>query len=108
LDGGYDVVLMSNILHGDGPRQHLRLRRAAAALDPGGLLIVQDFILDEDRNGPLEAAAFNLHLDANTVSSLNKMILSAGFVDVAMVGRGPLDGGLITARAPSNAKAAPG
>lgn len=100
LSGGYDAVLMSNILHGDGARQHQRLLRAAGALEPGGLLIVQDFILDEDKNGPLEAAAFNLHLDANTLSSMTALIRSAGFEEVAMVGRGPLDGGLLTARSP--------
>ncbi len=97
---GHDAALMSNILHGEGARQLLRLERAFAALDPGGLLIVQDFLLDEDRNGPLEAAAFNLHLDANTMSSMTAMIRAAGFIDVRMIGRGPLDGGLLTARRP--------
>lgn len=98
--GHYDAILLSNVLHGDGPRQLQRLSRARAAIDPGGLLIVQDFILDEDRNGPLEAAAFNLHLDANTVGEMTTLIRAAGFIDVALVGRGPLDGGLLTARAP--------
>jgi predicted O-methyltransferase YrrM len=101
ISAGYDAVLMSNILHGDGARQRLRLQRAANAVEPGGLLIVQDFILDEDRNGPIEAAAFNLHLNANTVSTIASMIQSAGFTNVALVGRGPLDAGLLTARSPS-------
>lgn len=105
IEGEYDVVLMSNILHGHGSRQRHRLERAREALDPGGLLIVQDFVLDEDLNGPLEAAAFNLHLDANTVSTLADMINSAGFTDVAMVGRGPFDSGLVTAKKPSGGKA---
>ena len=92
----FDVALLSNVLHGHQPRQRSRLERARQALIAGGLLVVQDFLLDNDRNGPLEAAAFNLHLDANTIDEMVRLIEAAGFRDVRLVGRGPYDSGVVT------------
>jgi ubiquinone/menaquinone biosynthesis C-methylase UbiE len=59
---GQDVVLMSYLLSalGDGEIDAV-LARAHASLQPGGLLVVHDFVLDDDRPGPPLAALWFLH-----------------------------------------------
>ncbi len=59
--GGHDVVLMSYLLSAVGEADiPILLARAWDALAPGGRLIVHDFMLEDDRSGPLAAAAFFL------------------------------------------------
>ena len=63
LPGGFDVVWLSHVLHGEGPKQCANmLSNAVAALEPGGVLFVQEFILDEDRTSPLFPALFSLNM----------------------------------------------
>lgn len=63
IEGTYDVAWLSHILHGEGPAGCARiLERAAAALEPGGLLLVHEFILDDDEAGPLFPALFSLNM----------------------------------------------
>ena len=50
--GGQDVVLMSYLLSAlDDEQIDVVLARAAACLDAGGLLVVHDFVLDDDGAG---------------------------------------------------------
>ena len=58
---GHDVVLMSYIWSAVGEADIAILaKRAAAALPPGGLLLVHDFMVDEAREGPRFAAWYLL------------------------------------------------
>ena len=60
---GFDVAWLSHILHGEGPEGcAVILQRAAAALEPGGMLLVQEFILDDNMDGPLFPALFSLNM----------------------------------------------
>lgn len=60
---GYDLVLLSAIVHMNGAGQNRRLiARAAAALAPGGQLVVQDFIMDRGRTRPAAGAFFALNM----------------------------------------------
>ena len=53
LEQGFDVVYVANILHMLGPEGCVDLlRKAAAALEPGGRLLLKDFFLDDDRCRP--------------------------------------------------------
>jgi hypothetical protein len=98
---GYDCLLMSNILHGQGFDAEARLKQGKTALAAGGLLIVHDFLLDNDRCGPLPAALFNLWLGAFTVGEMIGIIRRAGFKDVSLIAVNSHRGsGLITARRP--------
>jgi SAM-dependent methyltransferase len=98
---GYDCLLMSNILHGPGSRAETRLKQGKRALKPGGLLIVHDFLLDNDRSGPLPASLFNLWLGTYTVDEMVAVIRKAGFNDVSLVaGNARRGSGLVTARRP--------
>lgn len=60
---GYDVVWISQVLHSQDEAGCRRLiDKAAAALAPGGRLIVHEFLLDDSRSQPLTAALFAVHM----------------------------------------------
>ncbi|MCC8194079.1 MAG: SAM-dependent methyltransferase [Deltaproteobacteria bacterium] len=91
LPEGYDVVWISQILHGDSPRDSAKLvRDAGKLLTPGGLLIIQDFIVDNDRRGPVHPALFGLNMLVGTAggqtytwAEIETMIRDAGAVSVS-------------------------
>ena len=63
VPNGFDVAWLSHILHGEGPEGCAAiLQRAVAALQPGGMLLVQEFILDDTMDGPLFPALFSLNM----------------------------------------------
>lgn len=64
---GYDLLLLSAICHMLGPEENEDLlRRAHAALGPGGRVVVQDFLLEEDGTSPAHAALFALNMLVGT------------------------------------------
>jgi SAM-dependent methyltransferase len=88
---GQDVVLMSYLLSavGGGDIAPL-LARARRALAPGGRLIVHDFMLDDDRGGPMPAAVFflfylSLRTDpvSFTAADIKRRCAEAGFAEIA-------------------------
>lgn len=84
---GYDVVLITNFLHHfDPPTNEGLLRKAHAALGEGGRAVTLEFVPNDDRISPPEAAAFSLVMlsgtragDAYTFAELDKMFTNAGF-----------------------------
>ena len=69
LGGPYDAVWLSHILHGEGPEECRGIvRKAAAALVPGGVFLVHEFILDDAKDGPLYPALFSLNMLLGTPS----------------------------------------
>jgi predicted O-methyltransferase YrrM len=63
IGSGYDVIFLSAIVHSNSPEQNILLvRKCAEALNAGGQLIVQDFIIDEDRVHPPAAALFAINM----------------------------------------------
>jgi len=60
---GYNLILLSNICHMLSPEQNKDLlRRCFDALAPGGRVVLQDFILNENRTSPATAAVFALNM----------------------------------------------
>jgi hypothetical protein len=90
LPGGFDVAWLSHILHGEGPEECRRLLgKATASLVSGGLLMVHEFIMDDDLTGPLFPALFSLNMlvatekgQSYTQGSLTAMMIAAGCRDV--------------------------
>ncbi|TET13597.1 MAG: methyltransferase [Dehalococcoidia bacterium] len=98
---GYDCLLMSNILHGHGSQAETRLEQGMRALVPGGMLIAHDFLLNNDKSGPLPAALFNLMIGAYTVNELIAVIRSVGFADASLIAyNGQRGAGIVTAMRP--------
>lgn len=61
LGGPYDLVLLSNIVHGESPEQNAALvARVARSLRPGGVVAIKDMFLDELGREPANAVFFGL------------------------------------------------
>ena len=95
----------SHILHSDGPDACLRLiRKAVGALEPGGLIIVHEFILDDTLDGPVFPALFSLNMLLGTESGrayseaeIRSMLAAAGVRDIRRVPvKTPNDSGVIS------------
>ena len=86
-----DAVLMSYLLSAVGPNEGAHLvDRAVEALPPGGVLVIHDFMLDEDRGGPTLAALWFLQYLAYrsdcvsfTTPQIEKLLSERRFVDIA-------------------------
>jgi len=74
-----DVVLLSNILHGPESKAEMKLSKAHASMAPGGLLVIQDFVLNDEKSGPLVPALFNIMVGAYSRGELFSLIRQAGF-----------------------------
>ena len=60
---GFDLVLISNIIHSFMPVDNASLfERAARCLSPTGRLVVKDFLMNEDRSGPVFPALFAINM----------------------------------------------
>ena len=67
LRGPYDVVLMSDILHYQGPEANAALvKKVHGVLAPSGRLVIKDRFLDEGGTSPAWTAVFAVHLLVNT------------------------------------------
>jgi hypothetical protein len=77
---GNDVVLFSNVLHGPASMAPLKLKKAFASMVSGGLLVVQEFTLNDDKTGPLVPALFNVMVGAYSQAELSQVIIDAGFI----------------------------
>ena len=90
VPSGFDAAWLSHVLHADGPAAcAVLLGKAVAALNPGGILMVQEFILDDDKDGPQFPALFSLNMLLGTEagqsysgSELTAMMREAGLTDV--------------------------
>jgi predicted nicotinamide N-methyase len=84
---GYDLVLLTNFLHHfDPPTCETLLRKVHAALADGGRAVTLEFVPNDDRISPPEAAGFSLMMlgstpsgDAYTFAELERMATNAGF-----------------------------
>lgn len=67
LPDGFDMHLFSNVLHDwDMPVVKQLLAKSFAALPPGGLLVIHDMHLHEDKTGPLPVAEYSVILMHST------------------------------------------
>ena len=84
---GYDIVLLTNFLHHfDPPTCETLLRKVHSSLNEGGRAVTLEFVPNEDRISPPDAAAFSVMMlgstpagDAYTFAELEKMFANAGF-----------------------------
>jgi len=95
---GFDLVFLSAIIHSNSPEQNRSLiEKGAKALNQGGQIVIQDFIVNEDRAGPFFSALFALNMlvgtesgDTYTEPETRNWLTQAGFSDIKrMDGVGP-------------------
>jgi 2-polyprenyl-3-methyl-5-hydroxy-6-metoxy-1,4-benzoquinol methylase len=99
--GPYDVVTLGQILHSEGEeRSRKLLAKVHASLDHGGVVAIAEFVINEDRNGPVAPLIFSVNMlvnsddgDAFTFGEMRGWLEQAGFADVRAVdapGHSPL------------------
>lgn len=90
---GYDIALMSSMLNQESPEVlKAILTKARTALNDGGLMLVQEQLLDDDKNGPRLPAVIGLNQLIHTPGGQNycgreimEFMEEVGFKDVHYV-----------------------
>ena len=109
FSGNFDAVWMSHILHGESMEGCQRIiQMASDCLNPGGVAVIHEFILDDTMDRPLFATLFSLNMlvateagRAYSQGQIIDMFQKAGMVDVQRLEfKGPMDSGLIRAVKP--------
>jgi 3-hydroxy-5-methyl-1-naphthoate 3-O-methyltransferase len=90
---GYDVATLGHILHSEGEaRSRKLLAKVFAALAPGGTIAIAEFLVNEDRRGPVGGLFFAVNMLVNTENGdtysfeeISSWLAEAGFVDARLV-----------------------
>jgi ubiquinone/menaquinone biosynthesis C-methylase UbiE len=103
---GYDAILITNLLHHFEPADNEKmLKKVHAALNPGGQVIILEFVPNDDRVSPPGAAMFSLTMlgntpqgDAYTLSEYTAMCRNAGFETPRQIALTPMPQSLVVVR----------
>jgi len=87
---GYDMAFLSAIVHINSHEQNRKLvKKCFDALNPGGMIVIQDHIMDEDRTSPYTGALFALNMlvatecgDTYTEKEIRGWLKDSGFVKI--------------------------
>ncbi|HXC96893.1 MAG TPA: methyltransferase [Edaphobacter sp.] len=90
---GHDVVTLGHILHSEGEaRSKKLLRKIFDALAPGGTVAIAEFLVNEDRTGPVVSLFFAANMLVNTddgdtysFGEIREWLVEAGFVDARLL-----------------------
>ncbi|MBU0729027.1 MAG: SAM-dependent methyltransferase [Proteobacteria bacterium] len=88
--GPYDVAWLSHILHSNGPDEcQDMINKTVGAMEPGGLIMIHEFILDNNKDAPEFAALFSINMLINNPAGrsyseeeLTSMLETAGVRDI--------------------------
>ena len=94
LGKDFDIVFLSAIIHSNSSSENAELiMKCARALRPGGRVVVQDFIMDEERLTPSAGAIFALNMlvgtesgDTYTEAEVSGWMTAAGLSGVSRQG----------------------
>lgn len=104
IDGRFDVAWLSHILHAESPEDCSRIiQKAVNVLEPGGLILIHEFILDDTMDGPLFPALFSLNMLLGTDSGqsyaekdLIRMLTETGVTNIRRLPfKGPTESGIL-------------
>jgi len=104
IEGRFDAAWLSHILHGESPEGcKTIIQKVIAALEPGGIIIIHEFILNNSMDGPLFPALFSLNMllgtdgQAYSERQLMDMLADAGAKEIQRLAvQTPNDSGIIT------------
>jgi SAM-dependent methyltransferase len=99
LPEGFDLVFLSAVIHSNSPEVNQDLlKKCFHSLNNGGKIVIQDWIMSNDRTQPLSGAVFAVNMlvgteagDCFTEQEVTEMLLKAGFKDIT---RNEFDTGL--------------
>lgn len=87
---GYDLILMSQIVHAYSEKNNIMLfRKCRKALNSCGRLVIQEFLIDEKKTNPAPGALFAINMLVNTdggrtysPGEIRKWFMKTGFRNV--------------------------
>ncbi len=93
LGEGYDLIFLSAIIHINSNEANMKLlKKCSEALNPGGQVVIQDIIMDEDRTTPPSGALFALNMlvsteagDTYTESEVKDWMTAAGLSSIKRI-----------------------
>lgn len=93
LPPGNDLALLSAIIHQNSHEQNVALyKKVYDALDPGGRIVIRDYVLSADRTEPASGALFAVNMLVNTaggnsytIDEIRNGLTEAGFVRVKLL-----------------------
>jgi hypothetical protein len=96
LPSGHDLALLSAIIHSNNREGNRELfRRVHQCLDPGGSILIRDFVMDLTRTCPADGAIFAVNMlaattggDCFTFQEIKEDLEQAGFKGVRMTREG--------------------
>lgn len=108
LPAGADLVWLSAIVHQNSREQNRALfAKSFHALEPGGQVLVRDFLMEPSRTAPVAGALFAVNMlsgtqggDTFTVQELTDDLTAAGFKDVEVLRQDGTMLSLLRARRP--------
>lgn len=106
LPAGFDLVLLSAIIHQNSPDQNVILfQKIYDAMVFGGTLIIRDHIMDAHRTSPPAGAVFAINMlaateggDTYTLKEIKQWLETAGFSEIRQVRHGEKMDGIVTAQ----------
>jgi SAM-dependent methyltransferase len=105
LPFGCDLAFLSAIIHQNSfAENHNLFANIFAVLDPGGVLLIRDFIMNSSRATPKGGALFALNMlvntaagDTYTFAEVSETLEKVGFINVKLLQRGDQQDDLVSA-----------
>jgi SAM-dependent methyltransferase len=105
---GFDLALLSNILHSMSPgRARMMINKSYSALVPGGRIVIHDFLPNEERTGPDWPILFAVNMLVATESGttytygeIGAWLRSGGFTDIKKIKLDGAESSVIVAKKP--------
>ncbi len=87
---GHQIATLGHILHSEGEkRSRLLVAKTFQALAPGGTIVIAEFLVNEDRTGPVNGLIFAMNMLVNTAAGdtfsfeeIGRWLREAGFVNI--------------------------
>ena len=103
IEGVYDVAWLSQIIHSNTPEEcESLIKKTVQALEPGGLILIHDFFLNDTMDGPLFPALFSMNMLLNnhgrsySEKEVSEMMLRAGAGNILRLEfQGPNDSAIL-------------
>lgn len=102
--GPYDAAWLSHLLHSNGPEMCQQIiDKTVAAMEPGGIVMIHEFILQNSKAAPEFPALFSLNMLINNPAGraysekeLKSMLAASGVIDIKRAPfQGPTDSAIL-------------
>lgn len=108
LPSGCDLTLLSAIIHQNNSEENINLyRKVWRALEPGGTILIRDYVMDESRTQPPAGALFDINMlvatrggKTYTFSQIEQSLREVGFEQITLARAGKGMDSLVQARKP--------